>query len=49
MCINGRYYLSKPQKQKKKKKKKRIFIKEIERPMQSTETYRRAKDREYED
>ena len=33
----------------KNKKKKHIFIKETKRSMQSTETYRRAKDRKYED
>ncbi len=32
-----------------KTKEKRKFIKETKRPMLSTETYRRAKDREYKD
>ena len=32
-----------------KTKEKRKFIKETRKPMQSTETYRRAKDREYKD
>ncbi len=32
-----------------KNKRKSVFIKETKRPMQSTETYRGAKDREYED
>ena len=44
MYICG-YYISKIQKQ----KKKHVFIKETKGPMQSTETYRRAKDREYKD
>ena len=43
--VYDNYYIPKLQKQ----KKKRIFIKETKRPMQSTETYRRAKDREHED